>query len=112
MNYDRLDKPLLDPTMAVPHNPKKPFDGAQSPSDCKKRTPDYMDGNPKKGKKQVGFKMNDDIKFIGDKSLFGTDVPKNVTKFDQYDAYDNTCYIKVDGSIFHYNVLLTDIILA
>ena len=98
--------------------------GPQNPKQCKKRTPDYVDGNPKKGKVQIGFKVKVKVTIIEKsemhqtgtaafriptKSLLQDIVVSGEYVFDSYDEYDNTCYITKENSDFTYNVLLTDI---
>jgi len=96
MNYNRINKPLLD--------------FSQSPKNCKKRTPDYVDAHPKKGRKQVGFKSGDNISFNDKLDLLGNTVPtSNELIFDSYDSYDNTAYIKKDRVTMTYLVELKDI---
>jgi hypothetical protein len=94
MNNKRLDVPLLEPNK-------------QKQKDCKKTTPDFKEGNPKKGIEQIGFKSGN-IVSVDCVSLLNKAKLKGIYKFDSYDSYDNTCFIcKSSGLTF--NVLLSDL---
>ncbi len=97
LDYNRIDVPLIDPAN-------------QSPKDCKKQTPDFQDANPKKGKKQVGFKVKDEVHVMGKSLVNGTQL-QGIYTFDSYDKYDNTCYVTGRGPLT-YNVSLKDISLV
>ena len=103
MDYKRFNKPLIDWSQTPEQVKAGKFDGAQSPKDCKKQTPDY-----KQGKEQIGFKKGDKVVLVF-RTLFGHELPvsSDTYTFDSYDAYDNTCFITND--IMTYNVLLTNI---
>lgn len=94
MDYNRKDVSL--------------FHDSQSIKDCKKQTPDYMQGNKKKGKPQVGFRVGDEI-YVKGKSLVNKKKLNGVFIFDSYDSYDNSCYVS-DRSLMTYNVTLNDLI--
>ena len=95
MDYSRKDVPLVD--------------DKQSVKDCKKQTPDYAQGNPKKGRTQVGYRIKD-VVYVNGKSLINGNKVEGEYVFDSYDSYDNTCYV-IKHSVT-YNVLPSDLSLV
>ena len=95
-NYKRFDVPLFD-------------DSAQKGKDFKKITPDFKEGNDKKGIAQIGFKSGNVVS-VDCVSLVNKSKLEGLFIFDSYDKYDNTCYIEKKGGIT-YNVLLSDLTL-
>ena len=118
MDYARLNVPLIDGSQA-PEDVGKNFNGPQNPKQCKKTTPDFVEGTPgvkatkkreeKPGTPQIGFRTKDRVMIELAVSLLNKVTLIGEYIFDSYDSYDNTCYVLDEKRDITFNVLLTDI---